>query len=53
MSLIRNLCTSTSGATAIEYGIIVGLIAVIIIGALTLIGSDTSNTFNAVSNGIN
>jgi len=50
MSQIRNLWADTSGATAIEYGIIAGLIAVILIGAMTLIGSDTSNTFNAVAN---
>jgi pilus assembly protein Flp/PilA len=31
------------GATAVEYGLMVGLIAVVIIGAVTLIGSSLSN----------
>ncbi len=30
-----------SGATAIEYGLIAGLIAVVIIGALTTLGTKT------------
>ena len=31
------------GATAVEYGLMVGLIAVVIIAAVTLIGSSLSN----------
>ena len=31
------------GATAVEYGLMVGLIAVVIIGAVTSIGSSLSN----------
>ena len=34
---------SDEGATAVEYGLMVGLIAVVIIGAVTLIGSSLSN----------
>jgi pilus assembly protein Flp/PilA len=33
--LIRRFFSSNSGATAIEYGLIVGLIGVVIIGALS------------------
>lgn len=36
------------GATAIEYGLIAGLIAVIIIGAVTAIGTELKSTFNDV-----
>ena len=38
-----------SGATAIEYGLIVALIAVFIIGAVTSVGSNLSTQFNAVA----
>ncbi len=38
-----------SGATAIEYGLIAALIAVAIISAVTTLGGNTSDTFNAVS----
>jgi pilus assembly protein Flp/PilA len=38
-----------SGATAIEYGLIAALIAVVIIGAVSTIGTNLKTTFNAVS----
>ncbi|MGP8233227.1 MAG: Flp family type IVb pilin [Methylovirgula sp.] len=41
-----------SGATAIEYGLIAGLIAVVIIAALTTLGSNVSNKFNAVASNL-
>lgn len=38
-----------SGATAIEYGLIAALIAVVLIGALTLLGDNLSTMFGTVS----
>ena len=38
-----------SGATAIEYGLIASLIAVVIIGAVTTVGNKLTNTFTEVS----
>ena len=35
--------------TAIEYALIAALIAVVIIGAVTTLGSKVSSTFNSVS----
>ncbi len=40
------------GATAIEYGLIAALIAVVIIAAVTLVGDDLSNMFNQVAGNI-
>ena len=37
------------GATAVEYAIMVALIAAVIIGAVRLIGTNTNATFNAVA----
>lgn len=37
-----------SGATAIEYGLIVALIAVVIVTAVTTLGTTLSSKFNAV-----
>jgi pilus assembly protein Flp/PilA len=42
-----------SGATAIEYGLIAGLIAVVIIGALTTVGTKVSAQFQAVASALN
>ncbi|HUJ98243.1 MAG TPA: Flp family type IVb pilin [Stellaceae bacterium] len=41
-----------SGATAIEYGLIAALIAVVIIGVLTTVGKNLSAVFNSVATGL-
>ncbi len=41
-----------NGATAIEYGLIAALIAVVIIGAVTVVGTSLSTTFTNVSNAL-
>ena len=38
-----------SGATAIEYALIAGLIALAVVSAVTTIGSHVSTTFNTVA----
>jgi len=42
-----------NGATAIEYGLIAALIAVVIIGALTVLGTTLDSKFNEVSDSLN
>jgi pilus assembly protein Flp/PilA len=37
------------GATAVEYGLMVGLIAVVIIGAVTLLGTQIRDLFNNIA----
>jgi pilus assembly protein Flp/PilA len=37
------------GVTAIEYGLIASLVAVVIITAITLLGTNLSTTFNTVA----
>jgi pilus assembly protein Flp/PilA len=54
MKMIRALLSalalpSKQGVTAIEYGLIAGLIAVAIIAAVTLLGTDLTATFNMVA----
>ena len=41
-----------SGATAIEYGLIVALIAVVIISAVTTIGTKLNKAFTSVSSSL-
>jgi pilus assembly protein Flp/PilA len=38
-----------SGATAIEYGLIAALVAVVLVGALTALGTQLSTTFQSVT----
>ena len=42
---IESIKTDDSGVTAVEYALIVGLIAIVIIGAVTLLGTGVSNLF--------
>ena len=37
------------GATAVEYGLMVSLIAAVIVGAVTLIGGNLTSLFNSVA----
>jgi pilus assembly protein Flp/PilA len=47
--LFSRFVQDESGATAIEYGLIVALIAVVIIGAVTLVGTNLNNNFNSIN----
>ncbi len=49
---ITRFMTDESGATAIEYGLIAALIAVVIVGAVTAIGKSLTNTFNKISSSL-
>ncbi|MCW6506488.1 Flp family type IVb pilin [Lichenifustis flavocetrariae] len=52
-NLVTRFIGNESGATAIEYGLIAGLISVVIIAALTSIGTKLNTKFNAISSGLN
>ncbi|MDQ4501871.1 Flp family type IVb pilin [Sinomonas sp. ASV322] len=45
----ERLLSGEKGATAVEYGIMVALIAVVIIVAVTLLGGNLSTLFNNVA----
>jgi pilus assembly protein Flp/PilA len=49
MTKFMQFMRDESGATAIEYGLIAALIAVVIIGAVTLVGTSLSGTFQSVA----
>ena len=49
MTKFKQFMRDDSGATAIEYGLIAALIAVVIIGAVTLVGTSLTSTFNTVA----
>ena len=51
-NLFARFVRDESGATAIEYGLIAALIAVVIIGAVQLVGTNLSTTFTTVSSKI-
>jgi pilus assembly protein Flp/PilA len=46
---LRTFLENQSGATAIEYGLIAALIAVVIITGVTAVGTSLSTTFTTIS----
>lgn len=51
--LFARFAKDESGATAIEYGLIAALIAVMIIGGLQLLGGSINNKFTDIGTEIN
>ena len=47
-SLINRFVKDESGATAIEYGLIAGLLSIVIIGALAATGTSLSAIFTSI-----
>lgn len=49
MKLFRQIMRDESGATAIEYGLIVALISIAAISAMSGLGDQLTSTFNTTS----
>ena len=52
MATIRRFLACDSGATAIEYGLIAGLIAVVIITSVTNMGKNVNRKFVTIGNAL-
>ena len=52
MKLIKRLVQDESGPTAIEYGLIAALIAVVTIAGLTTLGTTLNSRYNAIATDI-
>ena len=48
MNWLKSFVEQDDGVTAIEYGLIAALISVVIIAALTLVGTELNSTFTAI-----
>ncbi|PHR92870.1 MAG: Flp family type IVb pilin [Robiginitomaculum sp.] len=51
-SLLSRYCHDTSGATALEYALLVAMLSIAMIGASQYIVSSQSNSFNKIANGL-
>jgi len=52
VSVLSTFIQDEHGATAIEYALIASLISVVIITAITTVGTSLNVTFGSVSNGL-
>jgi pilus assembly protein Flp/PilA len=50
--LLQNLKSDRRAVTAMEYGLIASLVAVVIIGAITAVGTKLSTVFSSVANSL-
>jgi pilus assembly protein Flp/PilA len=49
LNTVSRFTHDQTGVTAIEYGLIASLIAVVIVTAVTLVGTNLSATFNTIA----
>ncbi len=50
MRFIRRVLENRSGATAVEYAVMLSIIVIFMVGALNLFGVKIAGTFNTLSN---
>jgi pilus assembly protein Flp/PilA len=50
LKFFRGIVKSQDGATAVEYGLIVSLLVIVMMAALTNVAGSTANMWNDVSN---
>ena len=49
LKMLRRLKRTEDGVTAIEYGLIASLVAVVIIAAVTMVGTELTRTFDTIA----
>jgi pilus assembly protein Flp/PilA len=49
---VQSLWKDESGQGLVEYGLIIGLVAVVVIAALTLMGNSINGLFGRVNDGL-
>ncbi|TMK18008.1 MAG: Flp family type IVb pilin [Actinobacteria bacterium] len=50
---MRTRALEDRGATAVEYALMLALIAIVIIAAVAFLGKATSNKFSTIGSGVN
>ena len=48
---VRAFCRSEDGPTAVEYAVVAALIVGLVVGALALLGSSSSDVYDAADSG--
>lgn len=48
LTRMRSLCREEDGATAVEYGMLVALIAAVIVGSVTTLGTKIKEAFDKI-----
>lgn len=51
-NLMNEFWQDISGATAVEYALVISTLSIVVISAIAVVGGHTTNTFNAISNAV-
>jgi len=51
--MIKQLLQEEEGQTLVEYGLLISLIALVVIAALSFLGTKIKTTFNTAANNVN
>lgn len=49
MKILKRLGKDPGGAAAVEMGLILGLLVIVLVGTISALGSETTNSLNATS----
>lgn len=49
MKILKRLGNDTGGAAAVEMGLVLGLLVIVLVGAISALGSETTNSLNTTS----
>ena len=49
LTTVKTMVCDDSGATMVEYGLMIALVALVALGAVKLLGSNLSSLFNTVA----
>jgi pilus assembly protein Flp/PilA len=52
-NFFKNYWQDDSGATAVEYALVITTLSIVIISAVSVVGGHTTNTWNTVADGVN
>jgi pilus assembly protein Flp/PilA len=52
MNAIKHFMQEEDGAAAVEYGLLVALIAAVIVGTVTTLGTQINNAFTTIVNAL-
>ena len=52
-NLVSKALSGVRGATAVEYALIAGLIAIVVISGASLVGNNANTKFNQISGNLN
>jgi len=52
MNFLKKMFRDQSGQGMVEYGLIIALVAIVVIGAMTLLGTEIGAVFTAIRNAL-